>query len=135
MAWKAIRVVCGEEDQNRLTVVPGTVSRPELNGDSPGDVAALLALRFRTSQVESIDLYRVESGALLQGGANGGGCEVVGAHVLQRAFEGTSDRRTGSGDNNGLRHTVAFRDGWPLAAERGRTGRLRARGRKVAAGC
>jgi hypothetical protein len=126
MAWKAIRAACSEEAQNRLTVVPGNRVQTELNGDSPCDVATLLALRFRTSEVEIVYLYGVELGHLFQGGTDGGGGEVVGAQLLQRAFERASDRGTGSGDDNGLRHR-----GGPFAAE-GRIGRLWCCGHHVA---
>src|SRR6266511_2799925 len=71
MAWKAIRVVCSDEEQCRVTVAPGRWSYPSRMATA-GQAAA---------EVEVVDLARIESGHLVHGRRDDGGGEVVGTDL------------------------------------------------------
>ena len=55
IAWKAIRVVCTDEAQNRLIVEPGQAVEAGEHGDDPGHVGAVPAGRLGAAPVEVVD--------------------------------------------------------------------------------
>ena len=107
IAWKAMRIVCSDDEQKRLSVSAGDVMVDP--GDQPGvaaEVEALLALVVRGAPHDVDGLGEVDVGvALLERDERHGG-EVVGAHVLERSLHGTTDGRADGVDDDGLRHVM-----------------------------
>ena len=107
-----MRIVCSDEAQKRLTVVPGTVSgSPASSADAPGEVHALLLLREAAADHHVVDLARRQRRHLLERGLDGERGEVVGAGVDERALGGAADRRARGGDDHGFWHAPILTDG------------------------
>jgi fermentation-respiration switch protein FrsA (DUF1100 family) len=106
MACIAMRVVCSDDEQYRLTVVPGSVSYPEQHGHHAGHVEALLAAGQPAAQREVVDLGGVELGHLGQRGPDHLHREVVGPDGGERALERAADGRTCRGDDDCFRHRL-----------------------------
>ena len=64
----------------------------------------------------------VERGHLVEGGADDGGGQVVGAQVLQGALAGAADGRAGGGDDDGLGHALTLRRADTASGEPGTVG-------------
>ena len=73
-------------------------------GGVAGHVVARLAHAERTPVEDVDDLGEVDVGVALDQGLDRRGGEVVGADVLQRALDGTSDRRPDGVDDDGFGH-------------------------------
>ena len=66
MAWNAIRVVCSDEEQYRVSGDAWQVVEAEQYGDHPGHVVALLAAGQAAAEHQVVDVLRVELGHLVQ---------------------------------------------------------------------
>ena len=82
IAWNAMRVVCSDEAQYRLTVVPGSVVEPSGDRDRRGHVEALLARRLGAAEHQVVDVGGVERGHLVERGPHDRRGEVVGSHAI-----------------------------------------------------
>src|SRR5664280_2799781 len=76
----------------------------EQYGDHPAHVVTLLPAGQTAAEHQVVDVVRVELGHLVQCGLHDRGGEVVGAQLLERAFESTADGGAGGGDDDRLRH-------------------------------
>jgi hypothetical protein len=95
MAWNAIRVLCSEDEQYLVIVVPGTES---------GHVVALLAAGQPAAEDQVVNRGRVELRDLGQRGRDHLHGQIIGADAGQRSLERAPDRGTCGGDNDGLWH-------------------------------
>jgi hypothetical protein len=83
---------------------PRDVVEAEGDGDHARQAVALLAGGLGAAHHQVVHGVRVERGHLVQGRADHGGGEVVGAHPGEGALEGPADRGTGRGDDHGFGH-------------------------------
>ena len=94
-------MVCSEDEQYgdgrswQVVVAEG-------DGDDAGQVEALLAARQTAPEEQVVDLMRVEGGDFVEHGPDDLGGEVIRTHVDERAFGGSSDRRSGGRDDDGF---------------------------------
>ena len=87
-----------------MIVVPGQVVHAEQDADDAAHVVALLAAGQAAAEHQVVDVGRVERGHLVQGGADDGGGQVVGAEVLERPLERAADGGAGGRDDDGFGH-------------------------------
>ena len=101
MAWKAILMVCNEEAQNRLTVVPGTESgRPPSNAAIRPDVEALFVMGQAATEHHVVNGPRIESRNFLHESPDAETGQIVGPDVDQGALIGASDGGAGGGNDH-----------------------------------
>ena len=107
-----MRIVCSDEAQKRLTVVPGTVSGQVGEQRHPArEVHALPLLGEAAADHHVDDLLARELRHLLQRGVDGEGREVVGPGVDQGALARAADRRARGGDDHCFRQRRSLPSG------------------------
>jgi hypothetical protein len=99
MAWNAIRMVCSDDEQYRLTVVPGHVE-------------ALLAAGQPAAQDQVADVSGIELRHLGQGRRHHLRSQVVRADAGERALERSANRRPRGSDDHCFGHGTGLLSIW-----------------------
>ena len=105
MAWKAIRIVCSEDAQKRLTVTRRDVmvdAREQLR--VAADVVTLLPVGEPAAHHDVVRLAEVDPRVALDEGAQRDRGEVVGPDVPQRPLHGAPDGRPDGVDDDRFGH-------------------------------